>query len=60
MKAIHLVPIFIVAACMLCVSRQYSISIGLIYGFWMSGFLFGMGLHEALEKLKARTKNSND
>lgn len=60
MKAIHLVPIFIVAACMLCVSKQYSINIGLIYGFWMSGFLFGIGLNEASEKLKTRTKNSNN
>lgn len=60
MKAIHFVPIFIVAVCMVCVSNQYSINIGLIYGFWMSGFLFGIGFHEASEKLKARTKNSND
>ncbi|VXA55353.1 hypothetical protein ACI8B_210144 [Acinetobacter proteolyticus] len=60
MKIIYFFPLAIVAVCMLFVSRQYSINIGLIYGFWMSGFLFGMGFHEASEKLKARTKNSNN
>lgn len=60
MKIIYLVPIIIVAICMLCVSRQHCIDIWVVYGFWVSGFMFGLGLDEASKKSKASTNNSNN
>ena len=59
MKLIHLLALIIVAVSLVFASDQHNLRLFVLYGVWISGFLFGLGLYECLKKFKACTKNSN-
>ncbi len=59
MKVIHIIFLFCVAISLICLSEEYSISSVVVYGVWVSGFFFGLGVYELSKKLKTRTKDRN-